>query len=776
MEDGRWKMFESDESYFTLNGKPYYIYSGEIHYFRIEPSKWKIHLNRALDAGLNTVSTYIPWSWHEYEEGKFDFNGETHPGRNLVQFLKEVKDSGLYLIVRIGPFSNAELKGEGIPLWLTKNYPEVYSKGEGIVNLPHIILISYINPTFRSFVRKWYDKVIIYLAPVQATKGGNIILTQLCNEIGMIQWVNKRGDESYEATGMYRGYLKEKYENIDRLKEVYPESNFTDFEEIKQPSDREKYGWQDFWDWADFYRTYFADYYEYLYNLAYEKGINTPVIANIPQFIDFDVRGRGLASPMTTSFYRYIPEKIKNIVFGGAYQMKRLDYENFHDVCITTQVVKALTNYSNPVMCAELQTGIMRDRPKLYATDVELNLKTSLASGVNGVNCYMFSGGENPDNIGMFGKYHKWQAPVSEEGNTDDKYEVLKEHGEFLKTFGNIIAQTKPLFQTAFGIYPPLYATEFLDNFDIESLTYARDRYFYDGIARLLNLASTNFRVIDLMKDELNPAKLKTLLVFMLSFMDEDLQKKLVNYVKNGGKLLLYPEIPENDLSGKTCKVLMDELGVKLKEKISPSIINFNGKECFVEGEVSIVEATGDYKTIATAQDKVCALSKDCEKGKFVFIGAPMPHYYDYHIDIMNGVIQNELNIKSNIDIVPKDIIGMMRVSPAGSFLFLMNYHDRKHNVNININVEEYGINLSEGNICLNQRSSKILPVNVEVNDNIKILFSTVEILTISMDENTVKLKVKGCPGEMARILLNINGTLKINSRVLKKKVQEIEI
>lgn len=779
-------MFKSDKSYFTLNGKPFYIYSGEIHYFRVDPSKWIIHLQKAKEAGLNTVSTYIPWSWHEYKEGKFDFNGNTHPQRNLVGYLKEVKKSGLYLSIRIGPFSNAELKGEGIPGWLMKNYPEVYSTGEGIINLPHTTLVSYINPVFRDFARKWYDKVVPYITPLQISNGGNIVLTQLCNEVGMIQWVNNQGDYSHEATRMYQNCLKEKYKKIEKLKEAYPDSKFKSFEDIKQPSNRPKYGWQDLWDWADFYRIYFADYFKFLYDLAIERGINTPVVANIPQFIDFDVRGRGFASPMTASFYRYIPEKIRNIVFGGAYQMRRIDYENFHDVCIATQVLKALTDYSNPVVCAELQTGIMRDRPRLYAPDVELNLKTSLGSGVDGVNCYMFSGGENPDNTGMFGKRHTWQAPVSREGETDDKYDVLKEHGEFIKTFGRTVARAKPLFQTTMGIYAPYYGTEFLSNTDCGFLVYARDRYFFDGVGRLLNMGSTNFNVVDLLKNKLDPKKIKTLLVFSMSFMDKKMQVKLVDYVKNGGKLLLFPELPENDLSGKSFTHLIDEFGIKISKKIFPSIvnvsnnvdINVNKRECFVEGGVSIVKVKGKYKRIATVGNELCAMSKKYGKGKLVFMGYPMPHYYDYHVDIIDEIIRKELGVKRNIDINPKDIVGLMRTGRKGSFLFLLNYHQKKYNISINVNVNDYGIAISEKNICLDYRSGKILPVNVEVNDKLKILFSTAEILKISIvsEKKIIRMKVKGCKGEKARVSLIMDGRPIKTALTLKKKTENMEI
>jgi len=85
-----------------------------MHYYRIKPELWPLHLKRAQEAGLNTISTYIPWSWHESEQGKFDFTGATHPQRNIVGFIKQVKAHGLKLSVRVGPTSNAEMINEGV--------------------------------------------------------------------------------------------------------------------------------------------------------------------------------------------------------------------------------------------------------------------------------------------------------------------------------------------------------------------------------------------------------------------------------------------------------------------------------------------------------------------------------------------------------------------------------------------------------------------------------------------------------------------------------------
>ena len=60
---------------FYLDGEPFRIYSGSIHYFRSLPEKWRTLIRRLKDMGFNTVETYCAWNLHEAEPGKFDFSG-----------------------------------------------------------------------------------------------------------------------------------------------------------------------------------------------------------------------------------------------------------------------------------------------------------------------------------------------------------------------------------------------------------------------------------------------------------------------------------------------------------------------------------------------------------------------------------------------------------------------------------------------------------------------------------------------------------------------------
>ena len=60
---------------FYLNGAPFQIISGAIHYFRVVPEYWRDRLEKLKALGCNTVETYIPWNFHEPHKGEFRFEG-----------------------------------------------------------------------------------------------------------------------------------------------------------------------------------------------------------------------------------------------------------------------------------------------------------------------------------------------------------------------------------------------------------------------------------------------------------------------------------------------------------------------------------------------------------------------------------------------------------------------------------------------------------------------------------------------------------------------------
>ena len=108
-------IFEIKEDFY-LNGKPFKIISGAIHYFRIVPEYWRDRLEKLKAMGANTVETYVPWNMHEPKKGQFVFDGML----DIRKFILTAQELGLYVIVRPSPYICAEWEFGGLPAWLLK--------------------------------------------------------------------------------------------------------------------------------------------------------------------------------------------------------------------------------------------------------------------------------------------------------------------------------------------------------------------------------------------------------------------------------------------------------------------------------------------------------------------------------------------------------------------------------------------------------------------------------------------------------------------------------
>lgn len=150
---------------FLIDGKPFKIISGAVHYFRIPVSQWENTLYNLKALGANTVETYVPWNFHEKIENKFDFYGM----RDVVNFIKLAQKVGLYVILRPSAYICAEWEFGGLPAWLLK-YKDIKLRSTDNI--------------FMSKVEKYYSVLLPMLVPLQISKGGPIIMMQVENEFG----------------------------------------------------------------------------------------------------------------------------------------------------------------------------------------------------------------------------------------------------------------------------------------------------------------------------------------------------------------------------------------------------------------------------------------------------------------------------------------------------------------------------------------------------------------------------------------------------------------
>ena len=149
---------------FLLDGQPYRILSGAMHYFRICPEYWEDRLEKLKQCGFNTVETYCCWNLHERREGEFDFSGRL----DLVRYIETAQRLGLNVILRPGPYICAEWDLGGLPSRLLKE------------DLP----LRCSDERFLAKLRPYLLEVFRRVRPLLCTNGGPIIAMQVENEYG----------------------------------------------------------------------------------------------------------------------------------------------------------------------------------------------------------------------------------------------------------------------------------------------------------------------------------------------------------------------------------------------------------------------------------------------------------------------------------------------------------------------------------------------------------------------------------------------------------------
>ncbi|MGP4078778.1 beta-galactosidase [Pseudalkalibacillus sp. R45] len=726
---------------FIINGKEEFLYGGELHYYRVPKSEWKDRLTKLKESGCNLVSSYVPWVWHEIEEGVYDFTGETRGERDLKSFLELVKEFGLYCIVRPGPYVMAEVRFHGVPDWLLETYPEVLSRTRD-GNEHGTRVVSYRHPVFLEKTKKWYDAVNELIAPQQIGQGGPIIMYQLCNEIGMFHWVSNTSDYNSDTLEKFKDYLEDKYSTIEQFNAQYQikEKSFSSFLEAYKKGLPEEYP-SFHYEWGEFRREYIKDYTGDLRQFAKESGITVPFIINVHGFTDFSIYSRGIHYPIGLS-QLYHTAEFDDVVIAGDFYPGRIGYDNYHDLVMSTTFTRAISQADQPIFSAEFQSGRLADRPRLYPQDLDLNTRTCVAHGMNALNYYMFVAGVNYENIGLFGRRHEWQAPIDSKGELRPNYEKARHLGALFKTVGKRLINSEKKIHTYVGFNPDDYMTEVVEERDrglLADSTGKRDHFAYDGILRLLVSANIQFEAIDLLK-EISVEDVPSLWVFSAKRMDEKLQSRLADYVKQGGKLIIYPELPSMDLSGNPCRILVDELDLGKWEVVGGTdyVDVLNTDSVNIKQRLRFTRFDGEpiATFTRTGENEVAAYKKPCGRGEILVLGIAMGHDYNYQLDVIKD-LADKMGITGHLQATNPDLSLVERKNGEESFLFVSNYDEIEQKAA----VYEKGQPLFDGEeVVLPPRSSAIYIRNFDITEGLSIEFSTVELTGLAVEDDHVEM------------------------------------
>src|ERR1700761_7835548 len=145
---------------FLMDGKPYQILSGEMHYPRVPRAYWRDRFRKAKAMGLNTITTYVFWNIHEPRPGVYDFSGQN----DVAEYIREAQQEGLYVILRPGPYVCAEWELGGYPSWLLKD---------------RSLELRSTDPRYIAAMNQWFSRLAQETKPLLLANGGPIIAIQV---------------------------------------------------------------------------------------------------------------------------------------------------------------------------------------------------------------------------------------------------------------------------------------------------------------------------------------------------------------------------------------------------------------------------------------------------------------------------------------------------------------------------------------------------------------------------------------------------------------------
>lgn len=761
--------FKPGKGVFEQDGRPVFLLSGEIHYFRIERTLWDKHLQEAAAAGLRTVSSYVPWAWHEPEEGKFDFSGETHPQRDLKAWIDACRRHGLSCILKPGPFILAEFRGAGLPDWFVDGYASKVRMRNSHNELVNSDGVNLFHPDYLHHVERWYDQIIPFIAQRQASNGGPVIMMQLCNEIGVFSWLAHQADYSEATRLRFVAWLEGKYGSVEKLNQIW-NTRYTSFSQIQLPPDgRAPYAnaadrARDY-DWHSLWRTVYGDYLRMLTDMVRQRGLTVPLYHNLPGWI----YGHGYEFPVNHTMYDDLYGDRSELIFGVDHIPEFLSYRNMHDDRIINDITAAMQG-SKPLFAAEFQSGSREYHVVTNPREMALFYKASIAHGLRGWNYYMFSQGKNPPRKGYSGETFYWFNPLNADGTRTSAYPLVKQTNQLISSLEDTILKSERRAEICVLFYPPYYATELerpetgasVLNFVPAAI---RRTAWFDGLLKALQILNVDYDLADLTRTEAaGLSNYKLVWAFATDEMEARDQQVLVDYATEGGQLVIFPTLPDRDMHQQSCTVLRDALGVSPSgsESIDSPLIdmlNLKDIKCANPQLVYSPEDIAEDQVIArTLSGAICGWQKSLGNGRVVHLGTWLGYDTEGHLPAYKALLDLS-DAQQQFASATHFLTVRERFSAdRGGLLFVANYYNEEMTGKIVYTHPASGQSVElpygGGEMLWPPLFAVLSPLNLEIAPGIRLLHTTSDVLKIKKEDTSIVLTLAGDRDLMGELVL----------------------
>jgi hypothetical protein len=494
-----------------VDGKPFFIHSGAFFYDRVPRDLWERVLDRYRELGINTVDIYIPWNWHEPREGEFDFDGHTNPRRDLRALLRLIAEKHFRLIARPGPQILNEWRHGGYPGWLLERpeyhmdlvdrlegrYPPFSYRNTSDAEDAASDLLE--NATHMAYTRKWLGAVAKELVPYSASR--------------VVPVLQPEPEKS-------------------KTRDVPGPLLFVQLEDDLAIGRTNRTG-QNFWRYLDELRA-----------MLEAGGLDAPVFIN-PTDMRVSAEGAGLARPIGVMGQWYMPQ--------GEKETGERKFDAADAAIVEIFVEELKTQPAFPPVLVEFQAGWYcpadDDRPlESPPSNTLLASRLAIAHGLHGLNYFPLQDTVTPagESVPWANRAYRWDAALSPDGEVQPRARAVSRNSRFLQRWGEWLAASHQ--RADFGIVYPLGA------FPQDRLTRADVLQVSRTVQQLERLAQLGTLSSELVDPQYQPVEqlLRHALLLLPAFdanlpqfqLSEKAQSALVEYVRRGGTLVVFPSRP----------------------------------------------------------------------------------------------------------------------------------------------------------------------------------------------------------------------------------------
>lgn len=765
-------MISIEKKQILIDGVPQIIMCGEIHYFRLAVEVWEERILQLKEAGCNAVATYVPWIVHEEEEGVIDLDGSTSPELNLVYFMDLCKKHDLYFILRPGPFVMAEMKNDGIPFWVKERYPEVVATTwDG--NAVTTVTLDYLSPNFIKVAKIWLKKVLEISLPRLQPNGGNIIAIQLDNEIGMLSWVSNCPDFSDIVLADLRQWLITKYGDALHTRYAF---SFTDEVAFRAAitSPNETYSLELMKDLGYYMRYRFAKYVALL--RSYCESLGAKEILYLVN-IHGTSAGRGFLFPIGISQLYEAYQQQGDYVSGSDIYLDDMSTQTYQDLYIINGYMDAMHNEHQPLTSLEFACG-SGDYGETFGgrqdiSSVDLRARMCMGQGFKLLNYYLFAGGHNKrlkhlvhdgnDRIATTGERHGFAAPIDPEGNKNYTFERMAESIHTINANAFMLSTMQEVHDDlVLGFIPDYYMSEYHYPKSekmkevIQNIARHRAHSAWETAIKAILMNNYRFSACDLQNKPI-PNK-KVVIVTSAKYMDASIQQKIADYMYHGGNIFMYGELPQFDMEGNACTILMEALRITKVSQIfaehdfhlsvygvgmashQPEIRTWNAQMFEGEGLEAILKVYGT--------DGISSFKQTYGQGTLIMMGQ------EYRVDKkLVGSMLRTLGIQPSLahNYRHEGIFMTTSKNEQATYHHLLNLDT----FDKTFDLFENGIKLFERPITLPAKRGLMLPFDMQVLEDVRIVKSTCEL--VARDEVSFTLRLNGADDYL---VLNTNKTI----------------